>query len=667
MDYLVVKVGDLVLYKHADLKEILRERETLRKYFRYDPDSKTWVFDIMKFDHTNGQLEELATYLSTLFKVGRDEVEGAIAEAVREQRKLVEIESREHLTKLLREGKFAVKPTKFLNDKQREFARTFFTFRDGLFFLDEDKVVNYIVEMDMLPKERVLNAIKVVLDECGFKYYGEHLEWLKENIDRIYRRAEQEFESRSTIYLNDTGEDIELVIRRRLTSEEIKTLMDAFTTVYYTQDQTGNLTEHRMRVIKYDRLRKAYRIPYFATPHLFSVAKKLGFRKVVDRVEWVKKDIPKPPKFDIKLYDFQKEALIAWMKAGCRGTIVVPTGGGKTFIGMAALYYMSVPTLICVTTIELARQWRQRLKEHLGIHAGLLGGGHHDIEDVTVAIYNSAVNHIDELINKFDFVIFDEVHHIPADSFRKIAFRLKARKRLGLSATPKRYDRNEALIFFSVGDVVYKARYDEMVKLRLAAPLKYYRFYVTLTPEEEGKYVAELNKSESSNKVQKLMQIAFMAKQKYELLKKIVEKLPEDKILVFCQYVEQAEKAYKAVREVAKGQAALLTGGTNAKLRKKYFEEFKEGKKRILVTTSVLDEGIDVPDAETAIILSGSGTERQMIQRIGRVIRYRPGKVAKVIEVVTRNTVEERIAERRSKVLSEYGIKLSRNRLGGRK
>jgi len=56
--------------------------------------------------------------------------------------------------------------------------------------------------------------------------------------------------------------------------------------------------------------------------------------------------------------------------------------------------------------------------------------------------------------------------------------------------------------------------------------------------------------------------------------------------------------------------------------------------------------------------MSGSGTERQMIQRIGRVIRYRPNKVAKVIEIITKNTIEEKIAERRAKVLKEYGIKI---------
>lgn len=660
MGALVVQVGDLVLYRDAEWREIMKERETLRKHFRYVPESKTWVFDIRRFDYTNGNIDEIATYLSSLFRENMDDIKSSLLKAIKEQKAQLEQESRKNIMSLLKEGKFAVRPTKFLDERQREYARMFFVFRDGLYFLDENKLVDYIIEMDMLSEEKVINAIKVVMEECKFRFYKEHLNWLKKNISKIRMRAKKEFELRNTLILRDTGEDIELKINRRLESEELHKLLNTFTTVYFTSDQMGNLTEHRLRVIKYDKVRKTYRIPYFSVNLLLKVAGELGFKKVIDNVAWVKDSIPKPPKYGISLYKFQKEALKNWVKAGARGVVVVPTGGGKTFIGMSALYYMSVPTLICVTTIELARQWRQRLKEYLGIHSGLLGGGIQEIDDVTVAIYNSAVNYIDLIRDRFDLIVFDECHHVPAKTFREVAFKLKARKRLGLSATPKRVDRNEALIFFSVGDVVYQAKYEEMVKLKLAAPLKYYRLYVKLTPDEERKYTAELNGNSSPNKIHKLMKIAFSAKEKYETLKKLVTTLPDDRILVFCQYVDQADKAYKAVREVAKGQVALLTGSTNAKLRRKYFEEFKEGKKRILVTTSVLDEGIDVPDAETAIILSGTGTERQMIQRIGRVIRYRPGKVAKVIEIVAKNTVEERIVDKRSKVLKDYGIKLEK-------
>ena len=581
----------------------------------------------------------------------------AIARAVKMHKEEEEARLRSRLKNLLEAGVFAVAPT---TENVSKSVNTLFTRRGDLYYLDRDKLVEAILKNKIKDGERLVWLVRRIMDSNNLKYYDFHIKWLESNAKNFIEKAVKSYYNRNTIVLVDTGEDIELVFGRKLTSEELAILREAFTTKYYVQDSRGNLIEHRLRVIKYDKERKRYRIPYFAVPHLIKVAGKLGFKRVVNKVNWVRKEIPPPPKVDVRLYKFQAQALNAWLDAGCRGVIVVPTGGGKTYIGLIALAYLSVPTLICVTTIELARQWIQKIKEHLGIEdVGLLGGGKHDIKDITVAIYNSAVKHIDKLKDRFDLFIADESHHIPAKVFKEIAFRLKARKRLALSATPYRLDRNEALLFFTMGGIVYKAKYEEMVRLNLASPLKYYRVYVRLSPEESMLY-SQANGLPNSNpaKVQKLMKIAFNAKEKYEVLKKIIQKLSEDKILVFCQYVEQAKKAYKVIRDVAKGQVVLLTGSTKSGLRKRYFEQFKEGKKRIIVTTTVLDEGIDVPDAETAIIMSGSGTERQMIQRIGRVIRYRPNKVAKVIEIITKNTIEEKIAERRAKVLKEYGVKI---------
>ena len=643
---MLIKIGDELF--HADSSKI----NDIRSFFRVE--SSTWVLDVSKLD---GNLYNVSEKIARAIGADAELVRNAIARAVKMHREEEEARLRNRLKNLLEAGVFAVAPT---TENMGKSVNTLFTRRGDLYYLDRDKLVEAILKNKIKDGERLVWLVRRIMDSNNLKYYDFHIKWLESNAKNFIEKAVKSYYNRNTIILVDTGEDIELVFGRKLTSEELAILREAFTTKYYVQDSRGNLIEHRLRVIKYDKERKRYRIPYFAVPHLIKVAGKLGFKRVVNKVNWVRREIPPPPKVDVRLYKFQAQALNAWLDAGCRGVIVVPTGGGKTYIGLVALAYLSVPALICVTTIELARQWIQKIKEHLGIEdVGLLGGGKHDIKDITVAIYNSAVKHIDKLKDRFDLFIADESHHIPAKVFKEIAFRLKARKRLALSATPYRLDRNEALLFFTMGGIVYKAKYEEMVRLNLASPLKYYRVYVRLSPEESMLY-SQANGLPNSNpaKVQKLMKIAFNAKEKYEVLKKIIQKLSEDKILVFCQYVEQAKKAYKVIRDVAKGQVVLLTGSTKSGLRKRYFEQFKEGKKRIIVTTTVLDEGIDVPDAETAIIMSGSGTERQMIQRIGRVIRYRPNKVAKVIEIITKNTIEEKIAERRAKVLKEYGIKI---------
>ncbi|TDA28901.1 MAG: hypothetical protein DSO00_05300 [Archaeoglobi archaeon] len=140
---------------------------------------------------------------------------------------------------------------------------------------------------------------------------------------------------------------------------------------------------------------------------------------------------------------------------------------------------------------------------------------------------------------------------------------------------------------------------------------------------------------------------------KYTVLRKLLEKLKDRKIIVFTRYVDQAERAHKVAREVMK--SAILTGST--KDRGRVFDRLRSGKVNCIVSTTVLDEGIDVPDADVAIVLSGSGSERQLMQRIGRVLRHREGKTALVVEIVTRNTVEEKIAEKRCRALSFYGVR----------
>lgn len=641
---MLLQIGDERF--HADPSKIA----DIKSLFKVE--NRTWVLDVSKID---GNLHKVSDKIARAAGIETDIVKEAISKAVGRHKEKEEAKLRERLEKLLEAGVFAVAPT---TEKVGKSAESLFTKRGDLYCLDRNKLTDVILKNKIKDRRRLVWFVKRVLDSASFKYFDSHIRWLESNAENLIEKAVKSYYNKNTIVLRDTGEDIELVFGRRLSSEELAMLREAFTTKYYVQDSHMKLIERRLRVMRYDRERGKYRIPYFAVPHLIKVAGKLGFKRIVNKVDWVKREIPEPPKIDVRLYKFQAKALNTWLDSGCRGVVVVPTGGGKTYIGLVALAYLSVPTLICVTTIELARQWIQKIQEHLGIEdVGLLGGGKHDIKDITVAIYNSAVKHIDKLKDRFDLFIADESHHIPAKVFKEIAFRLKARKRLALSATPYRLDKNEALLFFTMGSIVYKAKYEEMVRLKLASPLKYYRVYVKLSSEESVAYSqADSLQNTSPAKIQKLMKIAFNAEKKYDVLKKIVQKLPEDRILVFCQYVGQAKKAYKAIKDIAKGQVVLLTGSTKSELRRRYFEQFKEGKKGIIVTTTVLDEGIDVPDAETAIIMSGSGTERQMIQRIGRVIRYRPNKVAKVIEIITKNTIEERIADRRAKVLKEYGI-----------
>ncbi|HET7771924.1 MAG TPA: DEAD/DEAH box helicase family protein, partial [Chloroflexota bacterium] len=150
--------------------------------------------------------------------------------------------------------------------------------------------------------------------------------------------------------------------------------------------------------------------------------------------------LPTPPTLSLPPRLYQREALRNWLSAGGRGVVVLPTGAGKTVLAFMAIEQLPVRTLVVVPTIELLRQWREGLIQRAGLPeelVGVVGGGERDPRPVTVMTYDSAaMPHRD--LSAYGLLIVDEVHHLPAPTYRTIAQRTSAPWRLGLSATPER-------------------------------------------------------------------------------------------------------------------------------------------------------------------------------------------------------------------------------------
>ncbi|UCC33388.1 MAG: DEAD/DEAH box helicase family protein, partial [Candidatus Bathyarchaeota archaeon] len=153
-------------------------------------------------------------------------------------------------------------------------------------------------------------------------------------------------------------------------------------------------------------------------------------------------DLPPCPRLtsETRLRDYQEAALKAWLAAGKRGVIVLPTGAGKTIVAMAAISHVNAPTIVVVPTIDLMEQWRANLAKEFGAEIGAYGGGESDLQAITVSTYDSAYIRAGELGNKFVLTIFDEVHHLPAPSYSQIAELFVAPFRIGLTATYIRGD-----------------------------------------------------------------------------------------------------------------------------------------------------------------------------------------------------------------------------------
>ena len=375
----------------------------------------------------------------------------------------------------------------------------------------------------------------------------------------------------------------------------------------------------------------------------------------------------------VRMRSYQEEALNAWLNAGMRGVIVLPTGSGKTVIAVGAISRLNAPTVVIVPTLDLVEQWRRVLSKEFEVEVGTYGGGENILKPLTVSTYDSAYLRVEELGNRFALIVFDEVHHLPSMGFRHIAEMFISPYRMGLTATYEREDGLQLELPRLVGGKVYELAVQELAGRHLSE-YDLERIYVDLTPEEEAEYerqhkvfrdylesrglvlrtptdftrfIMRTGRDPAAREAllarNRAMDIALNSQSKLEALKKILLENPSDSTIIFTQH---NKLVHRIAREFL---IPCITHMTPKEERTEILDNFRDGKYRLIVTSKVLDEGVDVPDATRAIILSGTGSSREFIQRLGRVLRKREGKRAKLVEIVSRETAETRMSWRRKR------------------
>ena len=368
---------------------------------------------------------------------------------------------------------------------------------------------------------------------------------------------------------------------------------------------------------------------------------------------------------------YQQEALQAWLQQGARGVVVLPTGAGKTLVAMLAIADRQRSAIVVAPTLDLVRQWYDLLKLSFGLEVGLLGGGDFDIKPLTVSTYDSAHLHVEHWGNRFGLVVFDEVHHLPSPNYQLAARCSLAPYRLGLTATPERADGAESAVEDLVGPVVYRRDIVEMAGEFLAA-YETIRIEVQLTPDERTEYEAArsvyLNfarqqgvRMGSPQGFTQFIQRAARSKQgrtaldayrrqktlavaasgKLETLSDLLTRHGSDRCLIFTL---DNLTVYEISRLFL---IPAITHQTKVKERSEILARFAEGSYSAVVTSRVLNEGVDVPEANVAIIVSGTGSVREHVQRLGRILRPQNGKRAKLYELVTAQTGETGTSQRR--------------------
>ncbi len=379
-------------------------------------------------------------------------------------------------------------------------------------------------------------------------------------------------------------------------------------------------------------------------------------------------DLPVP-------HDYQLAALASWQQAQRRGSIVLPTGAGKTFVAIQAIHQTQVATVVLVPTLDLLYQWYVRFSNAFASEIGVYYGGEKLVRPITVTTYHSAGDLIAAHGNAFKLLICDEVHHLPARTWGEAALMSPAPYRLGLTATyPEEYEqmggrwRVEDLL----GPIVYQQRLESLVGKQLAE-YRTQRMRVDLTDEERIAYdkayqiytgfIREhrLRTSHGPGWLQELTRLssfdvearkALLARQeaqrivsgceaKFRVLETLLREHSGERILIFT---ESNAVAYKIAQEYL---IPIISFETGVPERKKILDEFKAGRYRAVVTSKVLNEGVDVPEAKIAIVMGGGSSKREYVQRLGRILRKKENMEALLFELLARSTLEEGKVQRR--------------------
>lgn len=371
-------------------------------------------------------------------------------------------------------------------------------------------------------------------------------------------------------------------------------------------------------------------------------------------------------------YGYQEEALRAWEKNGCCGVVVLPTGAGKSFVAQMAIARKGRSALIVTPTLDLVSQWHMGLEHAFGFSCGLVGGGVYDIQDITVTTYDSAYLHMEKLGSRFGIIVFDEVHHLPSQTYALSALQCIAPYRLGLTATPEREDSAYSYEQL-VGPIVYRQSIRELAGQTLST-YETVQYEVELTEDERMAYDAYrscyldfirvnhirigtpdgwsefLRMSSRSREGREALHAHRMQRRitqrcdaKLRLMADLLSLHRKDRTIIFTA---DNETVYQVSRDFL---IPAITHLSPMKERKMILERFAAGTFPVVVTSKVLNEGVDIPSANVAIVLSGSGSVREHVQRLGRILRSAKGKTAVLYELVAKDTTEGFTSERRRK------------------
>jgi len=375
--------------------------------------------------------------------------------------------------------------------------------------------------------------------------------------------------------------------------------------------------------------------------------------------------------------DYQRDALSRWGAAHERGTVVLPTGSGKTLVAILAIAAAQGRhgrgACIMAPTRALVGQWFGQLADAFGAErVGAYYGDEKEVRDLTVTTYHSAFTLLERHGAQFDLLVLDEAHHLAdtasgdASAWHDALRISPAARRLGLTATYP--DGRDEGLQALVGPVVYRRTIGEMADRELAA-FAVERRFVQLTPMERARYdalseayesftsgrryrerhgeddwwpvfMAETRTSPAARRAHRAFldreRLVALSERKIEEAERLLRLFPAEQAILFCGTTDAAERLSRRFA------LPMVSADTPASERRALLDDISSGRIRAVVSVRVLDEGWDVPTAKLGIVLGDTsrGGRRQHTQRLGRLLRRQGDRVASMYEIVVADTHE---------------------------
>lgn len=334
--------------------------------------------------------------------------------------------------------------------------------------------------------------------------------------------------------------------------------------------------------------------------------------------------VSKPVSFNpssIILKDFQVPAVEAMLKKN-QGIYVAPPGSGKTVAAIEVIVKRGQKSLVLVHTKDLQEQWYQRFKDFTDIEPGLIAEGKWQVKDVTIGMVQSLNRPLDpEFVKEFGLVCSDEAHHTPAISFNKIISAFHAKFRYGLTATPNRRDSLEFVLFGVIGPIIHQVERDSLFQYgEIIEPL--------IKSVHTNFYLSEVNGYASM-----ITALTEDKKRNNYILKFVSEEARGGhSCLVLSERIEHVISLWEQFCLEHKDIPSIgITSRSSKKLRDAALREMRQGKFRVLFSTKLADEGLDIRRLDRLFLTCPIRSVNKVNQQVGRILRTFPNKKDAVV------------------------------------